>query len=188
MPLVLHVPARELFDESKSIVYDIPAKTLTLEHSLLSISKWEAKWHKPYLPQPLLPKPNQVKTRAEMLDYVRCMTIENNVDPNVYLALSNADLRKIDTYINNPMTATKLAKNQQGRGKDIITNEMIYYWMTALNIPFRPCETWHLNHLLSLIELCAKKNEPKKNMKPNEILKQNSSLNKARRAKHHTKG
>ena len=188
MPLILHVPKRELFDDVRSVVYDVPAKTLTLEHSLLSISKWESKWNKPYLPQPLLPKSSQIKTRAETLDYVRCMTIENNVDPNVYLALSNAELNKIMAYINAPMTAQKLSKSKQGRGNDIITNELIYYWMTALSIPFRPCETWHLNHLLALIELCARKNEPSKKMKPNEILKQNQSLNKARRAKHHTRG
>lgn len=188
MPLILHVPARELFDEATSTLYDIPAKTLTLEHSLLSISKWEAKWHKAYLPQPMMPKTMQIKSRAETIDYARCMTIENNVDPRIYIGLSNADLKKITAYINEPMTATTLKQVQQAQNREIITNELIYYWMTALNIPFRPCETWHLNHLLALIEVCAVKNQPSKKMNPKDILRQNHSINAARKAKHRTRG
>lgn len=189
MPLVLSIPARELFDESTSTIIEIPAKKLVLEHSLVSISKWESKWHKPYIPPLMATKKEAAKSREEELDYVRCMTIGDNVDPMIYYGLSRKNRLDIQQYINDPMTATIITQNNKKPGRsEVITSELIYYWMTALNIPFQPCEKWHLNRLLKLIEVCAIKNEQPKKMSPKSIAKRNHSLNAARRAKHHSKG
>lgn len=182
MPLVLTVPAAELYDESSSRFLYTPKTVLTLEHSLLSVSKWEAKWHKPYLYQTVMIESVQKKTAEEERDYIRCMTITGHVDPNVYRALSVPDRKKISEYINNPMTATTINKVSKKPNREIVTNELIYYWMTALNIPFDPCERWHLNHLLSLIEVCALKQETPEKMPTAAALKRSHSINAARRA------
>lgn len=189
MPLVLSVPARELFDEATSTIFEIPAKRLVLEHSLVSISKWESKWHKPYIPPPMATRKEAERTKEEELDYVRCMTIGDNIDPMIYYGLSKKNMQAIQAYVNDPMTATIVSPGKKKPGKaEIITSELIYYWMTALSIPFQPCEKWHLNRLLKLIEVCAAKNEQPKKMSPKSIAKRNHSLNAARRAKHHSKG
>ena len=188
MPLTVTVQGRELYDESSNRFFDVPDRTLVLEHSLVSIAKWEAKWHKPYLPQAVAPKQEQLKTREEELDYIRCMTIKGNTDPLTYLSITNAQIKEISDYINNPMTATTIKKVAAKSSHEIITNEIIYYWMTALNIPFDPCEKWHLNHLLMLIEVCAAKNQPSKKMSPGAVMRQNHATNAARRARLGTRG
>ena len=174
------VPAREFFDEQKNeFVYSHETK-LALEHSLISLSKWESKWKKPFL--------SSEKTTAETIDYIRCMTLTQNVDPNVYTSMSKENIDSVVKYIEDPMTATTI-KNQKGRGPrgEIVTAEIIYYWMVTLNIPFE-CQKWHLNKLLTLVEVCSIKNQPQKKMSKNEILRQNRELNAARRAKLNTKG
>ena len=182
MPLSITVPERELYDEASNRIIDVPRTTLVLEHSLLSISKWEAKWHKAYLGQ-------QEKTREETIDYVRCMTVNSNVKPEVYYALTKSNRREIEAYIADPMTATviKTAPGAQ-RNRDVITSELVYYWMCELGIPFQPCEKWHINRLLMLIQVASIKKQPPKKMSKASIAKQNSSLNAARRARHHTRG
>ena len=185
MPLTLEIPARELFDEQASRFFYTPRTTLVLEHSLVSISKWEAKHKKPYLYQPAMIPEAQVRSREEDLDYVRCMTIKGPVDPNVYLALNEQEKKQIHDYINDPMTATTLTNQKpQPRNREIVTSELIYYWMTALSIPFRPCETWHLGRLLKLIEVAAAKNEAPKKMDPKTALGRSHSVNAARRARY----
>lgn len=188
MPLPILIPARELFDEKTSRIIEIPSKKLILEHSLVSISRWESKWHKPYLPQPGIPKAEQQRSKEQLIDYVRCMTIDGNVDPLVYRGLTSKNFRDIKAYIEDPHTATVISKMNKAGGRDIITNELIYCWMTQLNIPFQPCEKWHLNHLMSLIEVCAIKSQPSKKMSPKEVMRRNHSLNAARRAKYNTRG
>lgn len=181
MPITIIVPKRELYDEQHETFIDIPKTTLVLEHSLLSISKWESKWHKPYLS-------TAEKTGEETLDYIRCMTVNQNVNPNVYYGLTNANKKDIENYITDPMTATTISKQNSKVGREIITTELIYYWMSELGIPYQPCEKWHINRLLMLIEVSSIKRQPPKKMSKSAIMRQNHSLNAARRAKHHTRG
>lgn len=180
MPLAITIPGRELWDEKNNQFIEFSSKTLTLEHSLISVSKWEAKWKKPYLTD----KP---KTREEVIDYVRCMTISGHVAPDVYYGLTRKNLKEIQDYINDPMTATTFSQKPRKSSSEFLTNELIYYYMTALNIPFS-CEKWHLNHLLTLIEVANRKQEKPQKMPKRAVMGQYRSLNAARRAKHGTRG
>lgn len=172
---------KEWWDESKEIFVETPPATLQLEHSLLSVSKWESKWKIPFLS-------NSEKTTEQTLDYIRCMTINRNVKPYVYSALSSADIGKILDYIADSHTATTIKRmgGKKGGGREIVTSELIYYWMILYGIPFE-CQKWNISRLLTLIEVCEAKQNPKK-MGRNEILRSNAQLNAARRAKLHTKG
>ncbi len=182
--LSITVPlSEEMWDEEKEEF--LPAqrsKVLQLEHSLVSISKWEAKWNKPYL---------SVKnfTYEETLDYIRCMTLTPNVDPQVYERLTDDNVDAIIQYINAPMTATTFSNRKRPIKKNSkrVTSELIYYWMVTFGIPFE-CQKWHLNRLLTLIEVCDAENQPSKKMKPRDILRSNAALNEARKRTLHTKG
>ena len=154
---------------------------MVLEHSLLSISKWEAKWHKPYLAQ-------NNKTQEETLDYVRCMCLNHDVDPTVFYGIDRKTFQDIADYIANPMTATTFSNRDKKKSREIITNELIYFWMTSFNIPFDPCQKWHLNRLLTLIEVASIKNQPPKKMGKREAAQQRAALNAQRRAKYNTRG
>lgn len=167
-------PVKEEFIEPKTV-------TLQLEHSLVSLSKWESRWCKPFLS-------NTGLTNEESLDYIKCMTTSKNVDPEVYNHLTKVNVDAVIEYINAPMTATTFSKDERGkRSKEIVTSELIYYWMIAYNIPFE-CQKWHLNRLLTLIRVCGIKNAPPKKMGKGEIMRNNAALNAARRAKLHSKG
>lgn len=181
MPISIVVPAAELFDSKTGEFIETREATLNLEHSLISISKWESKWHKPYLS-------TEQKTKEEALDYIRCMTLNGGVDPNVYKVLTTKNVDEISAYINDPMTATTIKKDNRKTSREIITSEIIYYWMTELNIPFDPCQKWHLSRLLMLIEVCSIKKTPPKKMSKADALKQNHALNAARRARFHSRG
>lgn len=181
--LTIHIPAYEAFDNRTNRFYEIKGATLRLEHSLISLARWEEKWEKPYLG-------NDERTMEQCLDYVRCMTLTPNVDPAVYQGLTNENLKEIDDYIKAPMTATWFNEQDNKRfSREVITAEIIYYWMVALNIPFE-CEKWHLNKLLTLIRVCNIKNDPKKNKRESRsaMMARRSALNKSRRAKHGTHG
>lgn len=116
------------------------------------------------------------------------MTLTQNVSDDVYNRLSMENIEQIKKYINSPMTATTFKENQNGpRSREVITSEIIYYWMVALQIPFE-CQKWHLNRLLTLIRVCNIKNQPGKKMSPKQAMSQNAALNKARRAQHHSNG
>lgn len=175
------VPASELFDSRTNEFYEIKEQKLNLEHSLVSISKWESKWKKPFISK-------DPKTTEESIDYVRCMTVNQNVNPLVYQNLSPSVFKQIEEYIDDPMTATWInSREPQAPSRQIITSELIYYWMVAYQIPFE-CQKWHLNRLLMLIQVCNEKNKPPKKMNKNQILSRNAALNAARRAKMHSKG
>lgn len=181
MPLSITIEPQEFYDERTSRFFEIPRKTIQLEHSLLSISKWESKWHKPYFT-------DKQKTKEEELDYIRCMTISGPCDPIFYQGLSIKNRKEIFDYISDPMTATTVKNSQPNKkSREMITSELIYYWMTALNIPFS-CEKWHINRLFMLIEIASIKNAPSKKMPKGDVMRQNHALNMARRAKHGTKG
>lgn len=175
--LQITIPATELWDEKNEQFIYTKEHTLQLEHSLVSLSKWEMRWHKPFLS-------NAKKTPEEIVDYIKCMTITQNVDSSAYNFLSAENLVEINQYIDNPMTATTFKKDpNEKRNGDIITAEIIYYWMIALNIPFE-CQKWHLNKLLTLIRVCNIKNSPKKKKSREQVLRENAALNAARRKKH----
>ena len=181
--LKITIPKGEWFDEQRQEFINIDHEIcLSLEHSLVSLSKWESKWKKPYLSL-------EDKTKEEKIDYIRCMTLTQNVDPIIYYCIPPIEMAKIDAYINDSMTATTFSdvdKNKP-RGKEVITAEIIYYWMVSYNIPFE-CQKWHLSRLMTLIRVCAVKNAPAKNMSNKEIYNRNKALNKARRAKLHSNG
>ena len=180
--LKIVIPGREFFDEDKNeFVYTKPQE-VTLEHSLISISKWESKWHKPFLDE------KHEKTSEEFNDYVRCMSL-SNVPDEVFENISERNKADIVSYIYDTMTATWFADDKTPAPiNKIITSEVIYSWMIQNEIPFDPCQKWHLNRLLTLIKVCSLDNMPAKKMSPMSILSQNASLNKMRRAALHTKG
>lgn len=179
--LQITIPAMEYYDETKDEFSSTKEQTLQLEHSLVSISKWEAKWHKAFLSK-------QDKTYEETLDYIRCMTITQNVNPEVYTRLTRANIEQVNEYISAPMTATYFADDKSAKpSRETVTAELIYYWMIALNIPFE-CQKWNLNRLLTLIRVCNVKNTPPKKRSKKEIMNQNAALNAARRKQLNTKG
>lgn len=171
----------EQYDEKNQKFVSAKTQTLQMEHSLVSISKWESKWCKSFLSK-------QEKTSEEILDYIQCMTLTQNVDPKVYMCLTNENIRQINEYIDAPMTATVFYDdNNHKGGREIVTAELIYYWMIALNIPFE-CQKWHLNRLLTLIKVCNIKNTPPKKMSKSAIARRNAALNASRKRQLNTKG
>lgn len=179
--LQITIPAVELWDERKQEFVTTKEQTLQLEHSLVSLSKWESKWCKAFLTK-------QEKTFEETLDYIKCMTITQNVDPEVYNRLTNENIEEINKYIEAPMTATYFSDDKTAKSsREQITAELIYYWMIALNIPFE-CQKWHLNRLLTLIKVCNIKNQPPKKRSRKEIMSRNAALNAARRKQLNTRG
>lgn len=175
------IPATELWDEKKQEFVYTKEQTLQLEHSLVSLSKWESKWCKPFLSK-------DKKTFEETLDYIKCMTITQNVDPKVYDYLTQGNIEDVNKYIEAPMTATTFVDDPTSkRNNDVITAEIIYHWMIALNIPFE-CQKWHLNRLLTLIKVCNIKNAPPKKRNKKEIMRRNAALNEARRKKLNSRG
>ena len=179
--LKIIVTKKELFNEATSEFIDIPETTLSLEHSLVSISKWESKHCKSFFSR-------EPKTDDETLDYVKCMTVNTNVPDKVYLGLSAKNLSDIKNYLDSPMTATTVRETgRPGGGRELLTSELIYYYMIALGIPFE-CQKWHINRLLMLIKVCNAKNGGQKKMTKAEQMAQYRSLNQARRAALHTKG
>jgi len=178
--LTIIVPSNELYDEETNTFIVTKEQVLQMEHSLVSISKWESKWLKPYLGK-------QERTKEEMLDYLRCMTTTQNVDPTLYSALSQANMAKIAKYIDSPMSATIINDTSRRANTEIITSELLYYWMIQFNIPFE-CQKWHLNRLMMLIRICSIKNEKPKKMSKADVMNRNKSLNEARKKANNTKG
>lgn len=180
--LPVTIPGYEWFDERTNSFGHTKETTLQLEHSLVSIHRWEQKWNKPFLGK-------DQKTAEECIDYVRCMTLTQHVDPLVYYGITNEIMDKINDYIEAPMTATWFSdKDKPGPPhRKVITAEVIYYWMISLNIPWE-CRKWHLNTLLTLIRVCNAENAPKKKQNRREMMEQRAAMNKARRARLNSRG
>lgn len=179
--LRLTTPAVEMWDESEEKFIQVKAQTLQLEHSLVSLSKWESKWKKAFLT-------SKDKTEEEVLDYIKCMTLTQNVNPLVYVCLSEQNIALVKAYIEDPMTATYFSESSSSKkNREVVTSELIYCWMIALNIPLE-CQKWHLNRLMTLIRVCSIKNQPPKKKSKSEIMRSNAALNAARRKKYNTKG
>ncbi len=175
------IPSAELWDEEHQEFIHTKEQTLQLEHSLVSLSKWESKWCKFFLTK-------QEKTIEETIDYIKCMTLTQNVDPKVYNYLTNENIEEINRYIEAPMTATTFSEEKIGKAnREQISSELIYYWMIALNIPFE-CQKWHLNRLLTLIRLCNIKNQPPKKRSRRDIMRSHAALNAANKKRFNTKG
>ena len=189
IPAVPDSPPTEFWDAQKEEFIEVPGvkgfkeQKLQLEHSLVSLKKWESKWCKPFLS-------NDEMTEEETLDYIRCMTITQNVPPEVYKHIPSDVLKQIEEYISAPLTATWFsedAKKGKGNKKEIVTAEIIYFWMISHNVP-PEYQRWHLNSLITLIRVCGEKSQPPKKMSKREIMNNNAALNAARKKKLNTKG
>lgn len=183
--LHVHVDETKLFFPEKNEFYPIKETDLTMEHSLLSLKKWESRWQVPFLGR-------TEKTAIQMLDYLKCMTLTKNVDPFVYQAIPESEMKRIGEYIKNPMCATRIGNpnliGAQRHSNEMVTAETIYYWMITLNIPVE-FQKWHLEQLLALIKLTSIKNDPKKKKMPEkDIIKQNAEINRRNREKYGIKG
>lgn len=179
--LTITIPELEIFDSKTNTFSYRKARTIQMEHSLVAIAKWEAKWQKPFLTR-------DEKTTEEMIDYLCCMTITQHVGPDVFETMPATIFEQIKEYIESPMTATTIrADPNQRPNREIITSEIIYYWMISLNIPME-YQKWHIKRLLMLIQVCNIKNSPPKKMSMQEIMKRNRELNAARLKKHGGKG
>lgn len=179
--LNITVPSIRLWNpETEEFTYTSPV-SLQLEHSLISLAKWEARWHKPFLT-------SKQKTPEELLDYIRCMTLTQNVDPDLYKKLPPDVIDKIVFYMNEEQHATTFGNTSNERpSREVVTAEIIYYWMVTFGIPFE-CQKWHLSRLMALVKVCSIKNSPQKKMTAREIQTRNRALNDARRKSMHTRG
>lgn len=171
----------DLWDENLQEFVRIKEQTLQLEHSLVSISKWESKWCKSFFSK-------EPKTNDEVIDYIRCMTLTKNVPPETFLFIGEDNIKKIEDYISAPMTATTFYDDKNhGKSRETTTSELIYYWMIALNIPVE-FEKWHINRLLTLIRVCEIKNQPPKKRSKQNMANKYAAVNAARRQKLNTRG
>jgi hypothetical protein len=178
--LPLKIVLQEGFDEETKEFISSEELVLDLEHSLVSLSKWEARWEVPFLD-------NDKKTDEQVLDYVRMMFSGEDFPEHVLPKMGNAHFEEINSYINAKMTASSVREKKQPPSREMITSELIYYWMIALGIPFE-CENWHLNRLLMLIKICNAKNAPPQKMNPADAAAERAALNEQRRKEWGTKG
>lgn len=183
--LEITIPKREVFDTETQMFYHTDRDTtIQLEHSLISLQKWESKWHVPFLS-------TADKTTAQTIDYVRCMCLTQNVKPDVFYCIPPCSMDEISAYINNPMTATTIREPKSAPGainkRTVITAEIIYYWMIEAGIPTE-YRKWHLNQLMTLIRVINIKRTPPKKKKGREVLNEHRLINEANKMKYHTAG
>lgn len=180
--LRIEIPVEsERWDEELGEFIIPPGAIIDLEHSLVSVSKWESKWCKPFFSK-------AEKTSEEILDYISMMAITPDVQPEVWNGLTQQNVNDIRAYIDAPMTATTFGKETRpANNREVITSELIYYWMIALNIP-PEYQHWHINRLLTLIRVCNIKNAPPKKQSKGDIMRRNAALNAERRARLNSKG
>lgn len=181
--LRLTIPKQEFFDEKKSEFITKGPYKLTMEHSLLSISKWESKWNKPFLNNP------EDKTKEELYDYIKCMIVNGkDEEDEIYYLLSNKNIEEINDYISAPMTGTKFYdfSDKGNSSNKPISSEEIYCKMFTYGVPIE-CQKWHINRLLTLLQVFDVKNDNKK-MSNAEVSAAYRRLNAERRKKMNSKG
>lgn len=179
--LKIIVGSTEMFDDVKQEFTAEGGFVLELEHSLASLSKWESEFEKPFLGQ-------EEKTTEEVFGYIKAMTLTPDVPDEVFQKLSEENVKAINVYIDKKMTATWFREEPgASQNREIVTAEVIYFWMTQFQIPFT-CENWHLNRLMTLIRVCNNKSQKPKKMSRNEIAARNRQLNAERRARLKTRG
>lgn len=171
------IAEQEVFDESSLTFIPVKETRLQLEHSLVSVSKWESKWKKSFIETKM--------TIEEFVSYVECMCITQNINPAIFKLLTQDQIKEINDYINDSMTATTFTNRDPNAGKgkkEIVTSEIIYYWMFAQGIP-KECEKWHFNRLMTLIRVCSIKNGPDKKMSKAETMAMHKAANAKARAR-----
>ena len=186
--ITVRVPKGKSYDSKHNLFYTVDKDiTIQLEHSLISLQKWESRWHKPFLS-------TSEKTIEETIDYIRCMCLTSNVPEDVFYCIPEAEMNRISLYIDDPMTATRFREpnssaNGSSKKKEIVTAEIIYYWMISYNIPSE-YRKWNLNQLLTLIRVLNIKNDtsPKKKRSRSAILNDFKSINEENKKKFGTKG
>lgn len=179
--LKLTIDGDEYWDEERQEFITQERYEISLEHSLVSISRWESKWHKPFLTR-------EPKNYEETIDYIKFMTLTDDVDPSIYERLTTKHIQQINAYIEDPMSATTIRDDSSGpKNREQITSELVYYWMIALNIPME-CQYWHYNRLIKLIEVCNIKNKPPKKMSAREVMARNAEINAKRKQQFKTNG
>ena len=179
MPHTIVIPRQECFNNATQEFFIFPETKITIEHSLISISRWETKYHKPFLEK------TTEKSAEEIVDYIKFMSIGKPITDDMIALMTKKDFESIQSYIADPATATTFPNdenNVHNTTGEYISSELIYYWMTAFQIPFE-CEKWHINRLLTLIKICNKKNQPPKKLKGRDLINKHIATNKARRAK-----
>ena len=183
MKKTITVPAISAWDEANQMFVDFPSVTLTFVHSLVSLSEWEARYHKPFVGMKM--------SREDLLSYIECMCITKNVDPAIFRCLPGNVLDELSKYIGDPMTATVITSMDEGPAGNkegtFVTSELLYYYMFSYNIP-KDCEKWHLNRLITLIRIFSEKNKPDKKMDHKKWMTKRNGINAARRARMHSKG
>lgn len=184
MSITITIPGIELFDEEQNKFLKTQERTIEIEHSLVSLSKWEQKWKIPFLS-------NKKITNEHLVDYIRCMCLTQDIPLEAFSALSYAPavFKEVNAYLADSMSATWFSeKNIGASSSEAVTSEVIYYWLVALTIPFET-QYWHLNRLLTLIKVVYIKNDPKKKLMPlAEQQRQQRDLNAERRAARESKG
>ena len=183
MPITVKIPAgSEAYNSETNEFYGVDKDiSITLEHSLVSLQKWEQRWHVPFLDE------HRSKTSEQTIDYLRCMTLSKNIEDYMYFLIPRSEMARVKEYISDPMTATTIKDSGGRRNREIKTAEVLYSDMITLGIPFE-CKKWHLNSLIMLISVCAEKQKPQKFKPRSEVLAENRALNQARKLALHTKG
>lgn len=179
--LKLIVGEEEFYNEVTEMFETTQGFELELEHSLISLSKWESKTKIPFLTK-------EAKTEEQIRLYVEAMIITPDYPSDIVAMLSQENMNTINRYIESTESATTFGSMPETKGRgETITSELIYYWMVAFNIPFE-CERWHLNRLFSLIRICNIKNTKPKQMSKHELAARNRALNEERKKKYNTSG
>lgn len=180
--LKLEIKSQDFWDERNEKFVIVEGETLLLKHTLTSLNKYESIHERPLMIK-------QKLTREERIEYLKCMLIKDVKDETIFSAITNSDLRKVDEYINKGMTATTFSglKERNVNG-GFVTAELIYYWMTAFNIPFDPCENWHLNKLLTLVKVCSEKQKAPQKKSRRDAMMEQRELNEMRKKQLNTRG
>ena len=180
MPIPIYLKEEELYNSATQEFIQVKAKTVYLEHSLVSIQKWEQKWHIPFLK-------DTPKTREQEQDYIRCMSMSGPLSDVDLMRFRQSDLIRINDYIQDPMTATTFNNKNARHSRRILTAEVIYAQMIHYGVPFE-CKKWHLNSLMTLLRACYEEEAPKKKMGKKDLYSRYNQIEAANRKRYGFRG